>query len=78
MLSARDVEFENITEKLVQLPRRDSLEMLSDKQLSNLILVVRESQTELGAFIQAIQAVQMERERSLLVVVNEWGADNAL
>jgi hypothetical protein len=77
MLSARDVEFENITEKLVQLPRRDSLEMLSDKQLSNLILVVRESQTELGAFIQAIQAVQMERERSLLVV-NEWGADNAL
>lgn len=66
MTSPQDLLFENISEKLTQIPKRDTLERLRDRQLSNLILVVRESKDELDAFIGAIQSVQMERENEAI------------
>ena len=66
MTSPQDLLFENISEKLTQIPKRDTLERLRDRQLSNLILVVREGEKELATFIEAIQTVQMERENEAI------------
>ena len=62
MVTGQDILFDDIVAGLAQTPKRDRLTGLSDRQLSNLILVVRESQTELDNFIQAIQALQVARE----------------
>ena len=62
MMTPQQILFEDIAEKLVSIPRRDALNPLSDRQLSNLVLVVREASKELATFIDIIQMVQMERE----------------
>ncbi len=62
MMTPQQILFEDISEKLVQIPKRDALDPLSDRQLSNLVLVVREASKELAAFIETIQTIQVERE----------------
>jgi hypothetical protein len=62
MTSPQDLLFESLSEKLVQIPTREALERLRDRQLSNLILVVQEGEKELETFIETIRAVQMARE----------------
>ena len=62
MTSPQDFLFESLSEKLVQIPTREALERLRDRQLSNLILVVQEGEKELETFIETIRAVQMARE----------------
>lgn len=62
MMTPQQILFEDIAENLVSIPKRDALDPLSDRQLSNLVLVVREASKELDAFIAVIQTVQMERE----------------
>ena len=66
MTSPQDFLFESLSEKLVQIPKKETLERLRDRQLSNLILVVREGEKELESFIAAIQSVQMERENEVI------------
>ena len=62
MTSPQDLLFESLSEKLVQIPTREALERLRDRQLSNLVLVVQEGEKELETFIETIRAVQMARE----------------
>lgn len=66
MLTSQDIMFDDIVADLASLPKRGALDALSDRQLSNLIVVVRESKTELDAFIETIRAIQTTREDDLV------------